>query len=405
VPDVRSSYWKTVAAALFAGVGSAAVAIGLFAMGWPVAGLAALPLTAAAFCGLVAGGGLIALHRHALEARGQPYPPRRRERVAGSLRRALGGRTARLRPGDLVQVKPLDAILATLDDRGTRDALPFMPEMAAHCGKQFRVLRRAEKIYDWVQHTGLRRLRDAVLLDGLRCDGAGHGGCQAACALLWKEAWLERVPAAAPGHAHPRLRPADLDRLSQSTDESGAPRYTCQITQLAGATTPLAWGDPRHYLRDLTGGNVRLGPFLTGVALALFGWVQRKRGAVPFPVHPSGKRGEKTTLPEPLHLQAGDVVRVKAKHEIAPTLDPRSRNRGLRFDAEMLRFCGGEYRVATRIERLIDERSGKMIRITNPCLILEGVTATGEYQAFCAQNESIFWREIWLERAGTAGAR
>lgn len=396
--DVGRSYGKTVAAALLAAAGSVALAAWVIGWGWPVAAAALVPLAGATGLGLVAGGGVIALRRHALEARGRPYTPRRRrERVAGPLRRALRSRTSRLLPGELVQVKSLDAILETLDARGTRDALPFMPEMAAFCGKQFRVLRRAEKIWDWVQYTGLRRLRDTVLLEALRCDGSGHGGCQASCALLWKEAWLERAPVTAAPPAQPRLARADLDRLAQATDASGTIHYTCQITQLAGATTRLAAGDPRHYVRDLRDGNVRLGPFIAGVSLALFGWVQRKRGGVPHPVHPSGK-GQKDAPQEALHLHPGDRVRVRPRHEIAPTLDARFKNRGLRFDAEMLRFCGGEYRVAARVERLIDERTGKLVRITNPCIILDGVTATGEYQAFCAQNESIFWREIWLAR-------
>jgi hypothetical protein len=67
------------------------------------------------------------------------------------------------------------------------------------------------------------------------------------------------------------------------------------------------------------------------------------------------------------------------------------------FDGEMLRFCGGRYRVARRIERLIDERTGRLLTLTNPTIALEGVTATGEYLAFCPQNEWCFWREIWLQ--------
>ena len=46
-------------------------------------------------------------------------------------------------PGDLVTVRPLDEILATLDEQGTLDKLPFMPEMRTFCGRQFRVSRRA----------------------------------------------------------------------------------------------------------------------------------------------------------------------------------------------------------------------------------------------------------------------
>jgi hypothetical protein len=168
------------------------------------------------------------------------------------------------------------------------------------------------------------------------------------------------------------------------------------MTEVARATTPLRWGDPRHYLRDLIGGNVRLAPFFEGVAIALFNWVQRQRGGARYPNWTCPPRGTSPHLA--LDLQPGERVRVKTKNEIAATLTSRNRNRGLVFDAELIRFCGGIYRVASRVERLIEEKSGRLLSITNPIIILEGVTATGEYLAFCPQNESIFWREIWLER-------
>jgi hypothetical protein len=56
----------------------------------------------------------------------------------------------------------------------------------AWCGRQVRVFRRVDKIFDWILASGLRRMRDTVILDGLRCDGCYHGGCQADCPILWK---------------------------------------------------------------------------------------------------------------------------------------------------------------------------------------------------------------------------
>jgi hypothetical protein len=173
-------------------------------------------------------------------------------------------------------------------------------------------------------------------------------------------------------------------------------RFVCQVTELAAGTTPLARNDPRHWLRDLAWGNVRPGPLLVGFCIAMFNWVQRLRGGVASPYYAIPQQ---TASPhQTLDLQPGEVVRVRTKREIEPTLNAQSRNRGLWFDAEMLRFCGGEYRVLARVERLIEERTGKMLHLTSPCIILDGVAASGEYQGFCAQNESIFWREIWLER-------
>src|SRR5262245_53345571 len=99
----------------------------------------------------------------------------------------------KLRPGELVEVRTAQEILATLDNNGELDCLPCMPEMLAFCGRRFRVSSRADKACDTIDYRGNRRMHDTVHLQGLRCDGGGHGGCQAACLLYWKEAWLKRV--------------------------------------------------------------------------------------------------------------------------------------------------------------------------------------------------------------------
>lgn len=424
----RRSYWKTILA-------SGGLAGGLIELGAVIARigftaarhLSVVAIAARAVVGLaltgVAGvlslialGGLISLHRDALEARGEPYAPRQpREWRAGAVLRAWR-KLARvvgalfnpspshlaLRPGEVVEVRPLPEVLATLDENGALDHLPFMPEMAALSGRRFRVFRRIEKVHDYVHMTGLRRLHDTVLLEGLRCDGSSHGGCQASCQVLWKEAWLRRVepghdhapPTAAPARSLPVLTAGDL--AAKALRDPAAGSYVCQMTEVASASTPMRWGDPRHYARDLLQGNVRPVDWIVGVSLNLFRWAQRRRGGSGFPNWFSPER--KTSPHLSLGLQPGERVRVRRKSEIAQTLNSRNRNRGLWFDAEMIRYCGGEYRVAARVERLIEEKSGTLITVSNPCIILDTVTATGEYLGFAPQNEAIFWREIWLER-------
>ncbi len=98
-----------------------------------------------------------------------------------------------LRVGDLVEVRTKEEILATLDERGTLDNMPFMPEMLSFCGKTFRVFKHAHKVDDRIERTGLRRLDHCVILDAVRCSGEGHGSCQAGCNILWKETWLRKV--------------------------------------------------------------------------------------------------------------------------------------------------------------------------------------------------------------------
>src|SRR5437867_9156847 len=115
-----------------------------------------------------------------------------------TIRRASMPEILNLHAGDLVEVRSKAEILGTLDQNGRLDDLPFMPEMLRYCGQSFRVYKRAHKTCDFVTHTGIRKLSDAVHLEGLRCDGSAHGGCQAQRLIFWKEAWLRRVRETAP---------------------------------------------------------------------------------------------------------------------------------------------------------------------------------------------------------------
>jgi hypothetical protein len=411
----RNTYRRTVAAALI--VASLAIVAVLVlwvrpTMGpfpwWAAELLSLLCLAVAAVAGLVTIGGLIGLHRDTLELSGRPYFSRQpRECSAGNFARfrrhlltMLPGSPARLRlwPGEWVKVRSFDEISLTLDSEGQLDGVPFMPEMLRHCGQRYRVFRRIEKIHYYfgpvVPH--LRRLRDSVLLEELRCNGSGHGGCQAGCQLIWKESWL--VPSDVP-QAHVATKAASASALvkhSLVTAPEGEERYACQMTELPRATTRLSWNDPRHYWRDLCSGNVRLKPFITATALALFNVVQRKSGGAEAPYREPTDR--KTSPKEVLDLQPGEIVRVKTKPEIEQTLNSGSKNRGLWFDREMHRFCGGEFRVAAVVRNIVDEASGKMLAMNTACIVLEGVAATGEYLGLCPQNELIYWRECWLER-------
>ena len=175
---------------------------------------------------------------------------------------------ARLRPGEMVEVRSLPEILATLDERGCLDGMPFMPEMAKYCGHRFPVHRRVDKVWEYAHGTGLRRVRDAVLLKTLRCDGQSHGGCQAACELIWKEAWL-RPPGAHVSKASGAGHRLDLDAHTQVSVD-GERRYVCQMTEIIRASTQLSHRDSRHYWRDLMGGNVRLAPLLVVLSIRAF---------------------------------------------------------------------------------------------------------------------------------------
>jgi hypothetical protein len=97
-----------------------------------------------------------------------------------------------LRPGQIVQVKSLDEILATLDSDRRHNGLLWMNGMSRYCGTRQRVYKQVRWIV--LEHTGqLRRVKGTVLLEGVMCDGSDFGGCDRSCLFFWKEAWLRPI--------------------------------------------------------------------------------------------------------------------------------------------------------------------------------------------------------------------
>ena len=91
-------------------------------------------------------------------------------------------------------------------------------------------------------------------------------------------------------------------------------------------------------------------------------------------------------------------MRIKSREEILATLDKELKNRGMGFEEEMERHCGKVVKVLRRVDRCIDESSGRMLTMKSPCIVLEGVVCGGEFNANCPRAFIPFWREIWLER-------
>lgn len=367
-------------------------------VGWPIAFVSEC----------VALGGVLALYRNRGLARGSPdlflrLNASRDLKVVSSgelgwgiwvrrlFRRAFGGAYPLV--GDMVEVRSLQEIEDTLDESGCLEGLPFMEEMTAFCGRRYRVFRCVDKIFDYGRSGRLRRIEDVVLLVALRCDGRAHGGCQASCYLLWKTAWLRPV--------HDEVEPVEGARGGRAEmpavpAEAGTPTcYTCQFTQLTAASHPMSRWDLRQDLKPLLTGNLTVGAFCVGMLTRLFNKVERLRGG---PGYPAISRGILKRTPLLTYgLAPGDSVRVLESERIAATLDAGSRNRGLWFDQEMIKHCGQRYRVSTRIERIIDISTGRILEMKTPCIVLEGVESSGEFMRFWAQHEILYWREGWLE--------
>lgn len=332
--------------------------------------------------------------------------------------------------GDWVEVRTKDEILATLDSAGCLEGMPFMPEMFAFCGQRFKVYKRAHKTCDTAFPVQGRRVAHAVHLD-TRCDGSAHGGCQAGCLIFWKDAWLKPVNRRSPDSS---LTSADsnasqtqqdsfctesiVSACSTKNDGTGQ-AYACQATQLHYASAPLPWWDVRQYIEDYRSGNVSLWRIVCGAVYFLTYWLSRAGIGLgrptrwfydkfyplwhgsPFPRR-HGAIPEGTSTPaQTLNLQPGDLVRIKSHADIVKTLSTNNRNRGLYFDAEEVPYCGGTYRVLRRISRIINERTGRMLEMKTPCVVLDSVICQSRYsecRLFCPRSIYAYWREIWLER-------
>jgi hypothetical protein len=191
------------------------------------------------------------------------------------------------------------------------------------------------------------------------------------------------------------------------------------MTQVPSATTPLAWWDVRQYAEDYRSGNVGLSRIFCSLIYWMYyslsqagigvgrpmRWLYDKIspiwGGSLFPRKPGVIPAGQPTPFVKLNLQPGELVRVKSHQEILKTVDTSNRNRGMHWDAELVPYCGGTYRVLERVTRMIGERSGKMLEMKSPCIVLDSAVCQARYSScrlFCPKGMYPYWREIWLER-------
>ncbi|MFF0147251.1 hypothetical protein ATK36_2761 [Amycolatopsis sulphurea] len=321
-----------------------------------------------------------------------------------------------LRTGERVRVRTAEEILATLDENGTLDGLPLMPETLAFAGRELPVHLSAHKTCDTINHRGTtRRMDRAVHLTGARCDGSAHGGCQAGCQLFFKEEWLERLDGTPIRDGAPATGtiPLPLTVIESGTtaapepdDKPDAePRYRCQATELVRATSYLPVQDWRQYVDDVRTGNVSFAATVRSLFLSVFNNYQKLSRKLParlriregafYPFYRG--TGAAKQPPAGLDLQPGELVEVRDKAEIMAALGPNNRNRGLWFDAEMLPYAGRRGRVLGKVEKIVDESSGRMLKLRD-CVVVDQITCAGQFNRYCPRSDYIYWREAWLRR-------
>ena len=292
-----------------------------------------------------------------------------------------------LLPGHWVEVLPASEILQTLDAFQALDGLPFMPEMLPFCGKRFQVAQRAERTCTYLPGP-LRRLEHTVTLAGLTCDGAMHGGCQMGCVLFWNEAWLKRVDGASSSETPNEPEPLPVLRATRDSDQGP---YFCQATEMPTATVPgpPLWR-PGQYVRFLRVRTFSPIEMIDMYARLPIRTIRRVILSAIRRVSPGHAPNEGV-----LGLQPGEVVEVRSVDEILRTLDAQRKHKGLSFGGEMHGQCGRRMTVVKRVERIMNEKTGK-IRLVSDTVLLDG-SACDRYLG-CARGMPFMWREVWLKR-------
>ena len=305
-----------------------------------------------------------------------------------------------LRVGDVVEIRSFKEIIDTLDNDGTKDGLPFMPEMLRFCGKQFTIYQRV--IQSVIDTAGLSEYGEThvrsfkgmsvFILRNLRCCGENHGGCQRGCTIFWKEAWLKKIDAISKNNVDKNEETNNEELKLKTIDDNG--KYYCQSTQFYSTTRNIT--KSQRFLNLAL--NIRYDNYGIFKLLRLLSiWSYWKLFNKFFGDFPKGKL--KKTPDEILNLQHDDIVEVKPLKEIVKTLNKNGRNKGLHFSPDMIKHCGKRYKVRNRAEKIIFEATGEIHNLSNT-VFLEGVFADSAYYAFggCPRDDFAYWREIWLKK-------
>ncbi|MCK4790518.1 MAG: hypothetical protein KAV87_42675 [Desulfobacteraceae bacterium] len=334
-----------------------------------------------------------------------------------------------LRIGTIVQVKREPEILATLDEHGAFDGLPFTCEMQEFCGGTYKVRMILNRIH--ISGVGVRGIDDVVILEGVRCNGGAHGACGRACYLLFKGAWLNVLGKGKPISNISRtsgdlidepsfwkdgIQPcqgngAALVKATKSLSSLNIRQYIHDLRVSTWKPRDIIWmllfllnrkWDARQPIWDLGMGNRSFGDLARMTFMVLgqtarwyldSSWRATLRNAKSEPI-------VKPKIPssQPLNLQPGELVKVKSREEILATLDSRENHKGLRFFGCMLNDCEKRLRVLSRVHSVVDEITGRQVKGIKNTVLLEDSICTGISYRGCPRLCFWLWREDWLKR-------
>jgi hypothetical protein len=105
----------------------------------------------------------------------------------------VGSCSQALQPGDLVRVRSVAEIQATLNKWHQLKGCSFMEEMWPYCNTMQKVLKRVEKFLDERDYL-LKKTKGIIILEKVFCQGTrDFGSCDRTCFFFWREEWLEKM--------------------------------------------------------------------------------------------------------------------------------------------------------------------------------------------------------------------
>ena len=101
--------------------------------------------------------------------------------------------TKPLKADDMVRIRSIEEIEATLDENGKTKGCGFMKIQRTYCGTVQRVFKSMERFVE-ERDFKVKKCKGLVLLEGVMCEGNEiYGRCDRSCLIFWREEWLEKI--------------------------------------------------------------------------------------------------------------------------------------------------------------------------------------------------------------------
>ena len=97
-------------------------------------------------------------------------------------------------------------------------------------------------------------------------------------------------------------------------------------------------------------------------------------------------------------MYRGDLVEVRGPAEILATLDESGALAGLPFMPEMVVYCGRQFAVDRRADKVCDTVKYTGSRRVPNAVLLEDLRCDGSEHQGCQAECRIFWKEAWLRK-------